>query len=132
MAFCAVISTLSWCYYDAGCCNNDFWWHFCIVSVSVGGFYNMTESDLFLFCFPADLTEDKLRQRHIDSLAKSNIKIEKKNDLPTCTCYWLPKLHKNSYKSRFISNSSNCSTTILPKQITSASHSSQRSCYKVQ
>ena len=80
----------------------------------------MTESDLFLFCFPADLTEDKLRQRHIDSLAKSNIKIEKKNDLPTCTCYWLPKLHKNSYKSRFISNSSNCSTTILPKQITSA------------
>ena len=33
--------------------------------------------------------------------------------------YWLPKLHKNPYKSRFISNSSHCSTTILSKHITS-------------
>ena len=41
---------------------------------------------------------------------KSNIKIDKL-DLPTF--YWLPKLHKNPYKSRFISNSSHCSTTIL-------------------
>ena len=32
----------------------------------------------------------------------------------------LPKLHKNPYKSRFISNSSHCSTTILSKHITSA------------
>ena len=63
---------------------------------------------------PADLTKDKLLQRHIDSLTKSNIKI----DLPTF--YWLPKLHKNPYKSRFISNSSHCSTTILSKHITSA------------
>ena len=39
-------------------------------------------------------------------------------DLPTF--YWLPKLHKNLYKSRFISNSSHCSTTILSKHITSA------------
>ena len=34
--------------------------------------------------------------------------------------YLLPKLHKNPYKSRFISNSSHCSTTILSKHITSA------------
>ena len=34
--------------------------------------------------------------------------------------YWLPKLHKRPYKSRFISNSSHCSTTILSKHITSA------------
>ena len=54
---------------------------------------------------------------HIDSLTKSNIKIDKL-DLPTF--YWLPKLHKNPYKSRFISNSSHCSTTILSKHITSA------------
>ena len=32
----------------------------------------------------------------------------------------MPKLHKNPYKSRFISNSSHCSTTILSKHITSA------------
>ena len=66
---------------------------------------------------PADLTKDKLLQRHIDSLTKSNIKIDK-IDLPTF--YWLPKLHKNPYKSRFISNSSHCSTTILSKHITYA------------
>ncbi len=34
--------------------------------------------------------------------------------------YWLPKLHKNPFKSRFIANSSNCSTTTLSKHITSA------------
>ena len=66
---------------------------------------------------PADLTKNKLLQRHIDSVTKSNIKIDK-IDLPTFYC--LPKLHKNPYKSRFISNSSHCSTTILSKHITSA------------
>ena len=66
---------------------------------------------------PAQLTKDKLLLRHIDTLTKSNIKIDK-GDLPTF--YWLPKLHKNPYKSRFISNSSHCSTTILSKHITSA------------
>ena len=39
-------------------------------------------------------------------------------DLPTM--YWLPKLHKNPYKSRFIANSSNCSTNTLSKHLTSA------------
>ena len=66
---------------------------------------------------PAQLTKDKLLLRHIDTLTKSNIKSDKL-DLPTF--YWLPKLHKNPYKSRFISNSSHCSTTILSKHITSA------------
>ena len=66
---------------------------------------------------PAQLTKDKLLLRHIDTLTKSNIRIDKL-DLPTF--YWLPKLHKNPYKSRFISNSSHCSTTILSKHITSA------------
>ena len=66
---------------------------------------------------PALLTKDKLLLRHIDTLTKSNIKIDKL-DLPTF--YWLPKLHKNPYKSRFISSSSHCSTTILSKHITSA------------
>ena len=47
----------------------------------------------------------------------SIIKIDK-IDLPTF--YWLPKLHKNHYKSRFIPNSSHCSTTILSTHITSA------------
>ena len=66
---------------------------------------------------PAQLTKDNLLLRHIDTLTKSSIKIDKL-DLPTF--YWLPKLHKNPYKSRFISNSSHCSTTILSKHMTSA------------
>ena len=48
---------------------------------------------------------------------KIDVKIDK-CELPTF--YWLPKLHKRPYKSRFISNSSHCSTTILSKHITSA------------
>ena len=39
-------------------------------------------------------------------------------ELPTF--YWLPKLHKRPYKSRFISNSSPRSSTILSKHITTA------------
>ena len=34
--------------------------------------------------------------------------------------YWLSKLLKTPYKSRFIANSSKCSTTVLSKHITSA------------
>ena len=41
-----------------------------------------------------------------------------KDDIPTI--YWLPKLHKSPCKSRFIANSSNCSTTMLSKHLTSA------------
>ena len=33
--------------------------------------------------------------------------------------YWLPKLHKRPYKSRFITNSSLCSTTELTILLTS-------------
>ena len=35
------------------------------------------------------------------------------------TLYWLPKLHKRSYKSRFIANSSSCTTTELSIRLTS-------------
>ena len=66
---------------------------------------------------PSQLTKDQLRVHHINILTKINVKIDK-FELPTF--YWLPKLHKRPYKSRFISNSSHCSTTILSKHITSA------------
>ena len=36
---------------------------------------------------------------------------EEHSKLPTL--YWLPKLHKRPYKSRFIANSSACTTTEL-------------------
>ena len=35
------------------------------------------------------------------------------------TLYWLPKLHKRPYKSRFIANSSACTTTELSTRLTS-------------
>lgn len=37
----------------------------------------------------------------------------KPNSMTVPTMYWIPKLHKTPYKSRFISSSSNCSTTKL-------------------
>ena len=48
---------------------------------------------------------------------KTTVDILKQNQLPTM--YWIPKLHKNPYKSRFIANSSSCSTTNLSKLLTS-------------
>ena len=54
---------------------------------------------------------------HIDTFAKIYVKIDK-CELPTF--YRLPKLHKNPFKSRFISNSRHCSTPVLSKHITSA------------
>ena len=43
----------------------------------------------------------------------------KENQDKVPTLYWLPKLHKNPYKARFISNSSSCTTTELSKLLTS-------------
>ena len=63
------------------------------------------------------MTNDKLLLHHIYTLTKIDVKMDK-CELPTF--YSLPKLHKNPYKSSFISNSSHCSTTILSKHITSA------------
>ena len=37
----------------------------------------------------------------------------------TWLLYWLPKLHKRSYKARFIANSSSCTTIVLSKLLTS-------------
>ena len=42
---------------------------------------------------------------------------ENQEKLPTL--YWLPKLHKRPYESRFIANSSSCTTTELSKLLTS-------------
>ena len=42
---------------------------------------------------------------------------ENQKKLPTL--YWLPKFHKQSYKLRFIANSSSCTTTELSKLLTS-------------
>ena len=43
--------------------------------------------------------------------------LKSQHKLPTM--YWLPKLHKNPYKARFIANSSSCTTTKLSTLLTS-------------
>ena len=45
-----------------------------------------------------------------------NVK-ERQDKLPTM--YWLPRLHKRTYKARFIANSSSCTITELSKLLTS-------------
>ena len=43
----------------------------------------------------------------------------KENQDKVPTLYWLPKLHKKTYKARLIANSSSCTTTELSKLLTS-------------
>ena len=49
---------------------------------------------------------------HFSVKAKENL-----DKVPTL--YWLPKLHKNPYKARFIASSRSCMTTELSKLLTS-------------
>ena len=42
--------------------------------------------------------------------------VKKEKNLPQI--YWIPKLHKTTYKARFIAGSSSCTTTRLSKLIT--------------
>ena len=42
----------------------------------------------------------------------------KENQEKFPTLYWLPKLHKKTYKARFIASSSSCMTTELSKLLT--------------
>ena len=56
---------------------------------------------------------------HCNHLAlKFSVCVKERQDrLPTLYC--LPKLHKKTYKARFIANSSSCTTTELSKLLTS-------------
>ena len=50
-------------------------------------------------------------------LLRDLLTLRKNTKLPTL--YWLPKLHKRPYKSRFIANSNSCTTTELSILLTS-------------
>ena len=64
------------------------------------------------------LNERDLVNEHVSRLISFRTDVEAKQDkLPTM--YWIPKLHKTPYKSRFIANSSACTTTNLSKLLTS-------------
>ena len=63
---------------------------------------------------------DEVTGNHARTLDNTfNIKLtEKERNLPQI--YWIPKLHKKPYKSRFIAGSSSCTTTKISKLITSS------------
>ena len=62
-----------------------------------------------------DLSDFGLKGRFLTSLG---VNTQDENvDLPSL--YWIPKLHKDPYKQRFIAGSARCSTKPLSKLLTS-------------
>ena len=65
-----------------------------------------------------NFSKDEILANHRSVLSSSNIDtVGKDPDLPLL--YWIPKLHKDPYKQRFIAGSSSCSTKPLSKLLTS-------------
>ena len=65
-----------------------------------------------------DLTEKEIIKNHINACNKFDVKLDTTvQNVPTI--YWIPKLHKSPYKSRFIANSISCSTKQLSILLTS-------------
>ena len=56
--------------------------------------------------------------RHLDYMVRNNIEVQEQHEqLPSF--YWLPKLHKKPYGSRFIAASNKCTTKRLSSLLTS-------------
>ena len=65
-----------------------------------------------------DFSKDEILANHRSVLSSFAIDtVGKDTDLPLL--YWIPKLHKDPYKQRFIAGSSSCSTKPLSKLLTS-------------
>jgi hypothetical protein len=78
-----------------------------------------------------NLTKDEILHNHLSVLNTFDIpKNQDQFDLPYI--YWIPKLHKNPYKQRYIAGSSKCSTKplslLLTKLLTAIKESLQRYC----
>ena len=86
---------------------------------AVGG---SSGNDTYKTC---SLKEEKLVHDHISFLGKFNITLEAKDKfLPSL--YWLPKLHKDPYKFRYIVASSHCTTKHLSILLTNGLEKIQR------
>ena len=55
----------------------------------------------------------------------------KENQDKVPTLYWLSKLHKKTYKARFIANSSYCTTTDFFSKLLTSCHTAVKTCYQV-
>ena len=63
------------------------------------------------------MSKDKILQNHHSVMLTSGISLpEEYIDLPKL--YWIPKLHKNLYKQRYIAGSTKCSTKLLSQILT--------------
>ena len=65
------------------------------------------------------LDETSIVDRHRCHMAAKFGVFVDEDDSKLPTIYWLPKLHKRPYKSRFNANSSSCTTTELSILLTS-------------
>ena len=65
------------------------------------------------------LDETSIVDRHRCHMAAKFVLFVDEDHSKLPTLYWLPKLHKRPYKSRFIANSSACTTTELSILLTS-------------
>ena len=65
-----------------------------------------------------NLTKGVILDNHRSVLSSFGVHI-KDVDIDLPSLYWIPKLHKDPYKQRFIAGSSNCSTKPLSKILTS-------------
>ena len=79
----------------------------------------------------SNFTKDEILRNHLSVLNTFNIpKNQDQFELPYL--YWIPKLHKNPYKQRYIAGSSKCSTKplslLLTKLLTAIKESLQRYC----
>ena len=66
-----------------------------------------------------DTDEKSLINAHLNDLPVKVFVCVNEGQDKLSTMYWLPKLHRRPYKARFIANSSACTTTELPKLLTS-------------
>ena len=63
------------------------------------------------------MSKDEILQNHPSVMLTFGISLpEEDNNLPKL--YWIPKLHKNAYKQRYIAGSTKCSTKPLSQILT--------------
>ena len=113
-------------------------WHFCWCR----GFCHRTESDLFLFLFfkllpgnPTynlkDFSSSEILDNHKSVLTSFGIQITDE-EFDFTYIYWIPKMHKNPYKHRFIAGSLKCSTKplsiLLTRLLTNNKQGLQKNC----
>ena len=67
---------------------------------------------------PTALSKDGILQNHRSVLDTFNIPVKGMNEFELPYLYCIPKLHKNSYKHRYIAGSSKCSTKPLSLLLT--------------